>query len=178
MRKQKMRLFQKGICGILSAAMILTSSMIPDFSVFAAPSAMEETESNSGMEEGVDQTSSEENKAGAQNPDAGIDESDANNQDKLENDTSEGDEVTTPDVDADSDNRQDGDESEDEGFAGEGSDSEPEEDAEDGDPTEDDSVESDLEEPADDATSDDSTGDDGVEDVPDEEEITAAEDGV
>ncbi len=178
MRKQKMRFFQKGICGILSAAMILTSSMIPDFSVFAAPSAMEETESNSGMEEGVDQTSSEENKAGAQNPDAGIDKSDANNQDKPENDTSEGDEVTTPDGDADSDNRQDGDESEDEGFAGEGSDSEPEKDSEDGDPTEDDSVESDLEEPADDATSDDSTGDDGVEDVPDEEEITAAEDGV
>lgn len=41
MRKQKKQLFQKGLCGILSAAMILTSSMIPDWSVSAAQPDME-----------------------------------------------------------------------------------------------------------------------------------------
>lgn len=78
MRKQTKQFLQRSLCGILSAAMILTGSIIPDLSVFAAPSLVEDTEENADVDMQVNETPSEENKDAIQNPDAEGNTSDGN----------------------------------------------------------------------------------------------------
>lgn len=58
--KQKMRFFRKGLCGILSAAMILTSFMVPDLSVSAAQPDRETVVQDADTDEIVSEMSSEE----------------------------------------------------------------------------------------------------------------------
>ena len=69
MSKQVKRFFQRGLCGILSAAMILTGSIIPDLSVFAAQPDVEETTENNDADEKVNETPSAGNSGAVQNPD-------------------------------------------------------------------------------------------------------------
>ncbi|MDE7132695.1 MAG: hypothetical protein K2O65_12990, partial [Lachnospiraceae bacterium] len=71
MSKQAKRFFQKGLCGILSAAMILTGSIIPDISVLAAQTALEDTTENTDADGLVNKISPEQNNDVIQNPDAG-----------------------------------------------------------------------------------------------------------
>jgi len=70
MKRQKMRFFQKGLCGILSAAMILTSSMMPNLSVSAAQPAVEDTSENTDMDGTEKETLTEENQDVIESSDA------------------------------------------------------------------------------------------------------------
>ena len=92
MRKQTKRFFQKGLCGILSAAMILTGSIIPDLSVLAAQPAVEDTVENTDADGQVDETPSVEDNDVVQNPDAGDGNADGNENDAGSSDSGEGDE--------------------------------------------------------------------------------------
>lgn len=91
MRKQVTGFFQKGLCGILSAAMILTSAAIPELSVFAAQPAVEETAEN------ADGTPSKENNDAVRAPDAGEDDA-AVVENGAENDASGQDDESSTEV--------------------------------------------------------------------------------
>lgn len=78
MRKQKKRFFQKGLCGILSAAMILTSAVMPGMSAYAAQPAVTDTidgESGTDPQPGGAETPSQDvnfGNTGTENPDAEV----------------------------------------------------------------------------------------------------------
>ncbi|MBD5484688.1 MAG: cellulase family glycosylhydrolase, partial [Lachnospiraceae bacterium] len=104
MRKQTKQFFQKGLCGILSAAMILTGSIIPDLSVLAAQPDVEDTADANGQ---VNETPSVGDSGAVQNPEAdgsnadgNIDsgEGDEKAPEQPGEDVSEGDDETSPDA--------------------------------------------------------------------------------
>ncbi|MDE6738519.1 MAG: FIVAR domain-containing protein, partial [Lachnospiraceae bacterium] len=159
MRKQTKQFFQKGLCGILSAAMILTGSIIPDLSVLAAQPDVEDTADANGQ---VNETPSGGDSGAIQNPEADGSNADGNidsgegDEDATEQpgeDVSEGDDLTSPDA-----NTVPGDEEND------------------GDPEGDDTVDGNIK---DDGATGGVADDDDVKEAPDEEaEVTAATDGV
>ena len=155
MRKQTKQFFQRGLCGILSAAMILTGSIIPDLSVLAAQPDVEDTADANGQ---VNETPSVEDSGAVQNPEAddsnadgNIDsgEGDENAPEQPGEDVSEGDDETSPDA-----NTVPGDEEND------------------GDLEDDDTVDGNIK---DDGATGGVADDDDVKEAPDEEaEVTAA----
>ena len=100
MRKQTKQFFQKGLCGILSAAMILTGSIIPDLSVLAAQPDVEDTADANGQ---VNETPSVEDSGAVQNPEADGSNANGNESDAGDVNSDKGNDVTSPDDEENSD---------------------------------------------------------------------------
>ena len=74
MRKQVRQYLRRSLCGILSAAMILTGSSISGMTVYAVEPDVENAEQTDDVDSSVDTTPSEENQDTVQNPDADSDD--------------------------------------------------------------------------------------------------------
>ena len=170
MRKQIRQYLRRSLCGILSAAMILTGSSISGMTAYASQPDVEEAGQTNDVDDSVDVTPSEENKDAVQNPDAGGDTGDGNengagdidsgNEDgdtqKQPDDSSEGDDAMSPDENTNPDGEEnDGDSAD--------------------DVTEDDGITDD--DSADDDSVDDAAGEEDLEDASDEKGVLGAEDG-
>ena len=166
MKKQIRQYLQRSLCGVLSAAMILTGSSISGMTVYAEEPAVEDAGQTNDADGSTDVTPSEENKDAVQNPDTddgnvdgsgnGGGDSDSGEEDedkqKQPGETSEGDEEILPDENTN-----------------------PDDEEQDGDSTDDVTGDGDI---TDDASKDDAAGDEDFEDVPDEKAVLGAEDGV
>ncbi len=170
MRKQIRQYLRRSLCGILSAAMILTGSSISGMTAYAAQPDVEDAGQTNDVDDSMDVTPSEENGDVVQNPDAGGDTGDGNengagdidsgNEDgdtqKQPDDSSEGDDAMLPDENTNPDGEEnDGDCAD--------------------DVTEDDGITDD--DSADDDSVDDAAGEEDPEDASDEKGVLGAEDG-
>ena len=170
MRKQIRQYLRRSLCGILSAAMILTGSSISGMTVYAAQPDVEDAGQTNDVDDSADVTPSEENGDAVQNSDAGGDTGDGNengagdidsgNEDgdtqKQPDDSSEGDDAMSPDENTNPDGEEnDGDSAD--------------------DVTEDDGITDD--DSADDDSVDDAAGEEDPEDASDEKGVLGAEDG-
>lgn len=176
MRKQIRQYLRRSLCGILSAAMILTGSSLSGMTAYAAPADAEVSGQTNDADDNTDVMPSEENGDVVQNPDAGGNAGDGNENgagdiesgkedgdtQKQPGESSEGDDVTSPDENTNPDGDSEDDNTED-------SNKKDDDSADDG--TVDDGA-------ADDDSADDAAGDVDSEDASDEKVVLGAEDGV
>ena len=160
MRKQVRQYLRRSLCGVLSAAMILTGSSISGMTVYA-----EEVGQTNDADGGTDATPSEENKDVIQNPNAGDGNADGNESDTGDSDTGKEDENTQ---------KQPGDVSEEDDVTTDEN-INPDDEEKDGD-LNDDNTEDDNITDAD--STDGAAGDENLEDAPDKKVVLGAEDGV
>lgn len=109
MRKQTKQFLQRSLCGILSAAMILTGSIIPDLSVLAAQPIVEATEENAGGDMQANEALSEGNDETVQDPETDGSSTDGNDSDVKNSDSDKETTVASPDENANPDEQENND---------------------------------------------------------------------